>query len=365
MTDPMSALVRRAARHSDEEITGLVGSPAETDLMARILAEPAPVAAPVLPAGTGHGRRPRRRARRLVALTGLVAAAAVGVSVLVSVQGDDGDRVAWAAEAIALADDTPRLLIDADGWRVEEADQLVPERGNMFFTKGDREVRLEWSTEWDLAAIVANREENGHEWEPAVVAGHEAMAFNLGEDTRATFWQHGDAVVEILTWQLPMDDDEYAALLAAVTQVDAETWLSALPGTVVRPDDTAAVIDELLAGITLPPGSTITEPAGAITRTQLAGVVEADARCAWIEEWIRGTDAGDTAAVNAAAAALDGASDWPVQSEVRPPHPEMWTEIDRLVADGVLPGGREIVIAGDTPMEGWREVFQCFQPWTR
>jgi len=35
---------------------------------------------------------------------------------------------------------------------------------------------------------------------------------------------------------------------------------------------------------------------------------------------------------------------------------------DRLVDDGVLVGGRETVIFGDTEMEGWRPEYQCTSP---
>ncbi|MBB5788984.1 hypothetical protein [Jiangella mangrovi] len=353
MTDPMTALVRRAAQRSDDQIAALTGSAAETDLMTRILAEPAP-----LPAG-GRVRRPRRRARRIGTLAGLAAAASVAVTAFVAVQSDDGDRVAWAAEAIALADDTPRLLIEADGWQVEDTQQVTEERGSMTFTNGDRELYLDWTTTVDLAEVVANREENGWVGEPAIVMGREAVSFEWPDGQRNTYWQQGDAVVELMTWRSPMDDDEYAALLDALSQVDAETWLSALPGTVVRPDDAAAVIGEMLAGVALPDGVAVAPPAGAMTRDQLAGIVEADARCAWIEEWIRATGAGDAAAVTTAATALSGARDWPVQDEARPLEASIWAAVDQLVEDGVLVGGHETVIEGDTPFEGWRVQYQC------
>ncbi|TDD64493.1 hypothetical protein E1262_27995 [Jiangella aurantiaca] len=362
MTDPMTALVRRAARHSDDEIATLTGSAAEADLLARILAEPAPVHAPAVSAGTTHGRRPRRNARRLVRLVGVAAAAAVGVTVLVSVQGDR-DRVVWATEALEMADQTPRLLIDANGWRVEDADQIEPGEGTMMLTDGEHHLHLRWDASADFDAMVANREENAASSDQAVVAGHEAVTLTWPDDERNTIWQQNDFVVEMLTWRSPMSDDEYADVLAAITQVDAGTWLSALPGDVIRAEDAVAVAEEMLGGAALPDGLAFTEPAGAISRHQLSYTVENEARCAWIEEWIRATDAGEEVAAATATTAIAGIPDWPVQSEIHG-HDQaaFWTDLNRIVDDGILPGGRDLVVSGDTEVEGWRALFSCHQP---
>ncbi|SDT06928.1 hypothetical protein [Jiangella sp. DSM 45060] len=360
MTDPMTALVRRAAQHSDEEIVTLTGSAAEADLMTRILAVPEPV----LPAGRAPARTPARRprrVRRLATLGAVAAAAAVGVTALVSTQGDD--PVVWASEAIALADQTPRLLIDAPDWRVGSADELDPGDGTMWFTDGAGEVHLSWSTSADVPAAIASREGAADAVTEAVVAGHRATVFSYGDGDRAAVWQQDDAFVELMTWRSPMDDAEFADLLDAVTQVDAGTWLSALPGDIIRSEDIVATADAMLGGAALPDGLRVTPSGGVTTRHALAYTVEAEARCAWIGAWIRATDAGDAAAADAATTALAGVPDWPVQSEIHGhDDPAAWTGLSSIVDDGVLPGGRDLVVSGDTEVEGWQAEFGCYRP---
>jgi hypothetical protein len=119
-----------------------------------------------------------------------------------------------------------------------------------------------------------------------------------------------------------------------------------------------AVIDELLTGITLPPGTELTTPAGAVTRHRLVHEVEATARCSWIDAWRAATEAGDSAAADAATV-LAGARDWPIQSEI-PHHADdaYWEPVESIVR-GELPGSRTIVIEGDTPVEEWRTLIDC------
>ncbi len=205
----------------------------------------------------------------------------------------------------------------------------------------------------------------------AVVAGHAATVFRWVDGELDAVWQQGDAVARLMTWRSPLDESAFAQLLAAVTQVDAETWLSALPGDVVRSEDVVSAAGEMLGGAALPNGREFAPTAGVITRRQLASVVESDARCAWVEEWIRATDAGDAAATEAARTALAGVSGWPVQPELGgPDESEVWNQIRQatgdamrqIVDDGVLPGGRDLEIAGDTEVEGWRVELDCYAP---
>lgn len=68
----------------------------------------------------------------------------------------------------------------------------------------------------------------------------------------------------------------------------------------------------MLGGAALPAGVEIAPSGGVTTRHALAYTVEAEARCAWIGEWIRAGDAGDAAAAEAATTALAGVPDRPV-----------------------------------------------------
>jgi hypothetical protein len=369
----MTVLVRRAARHSDDEIAALTGSAAETDLMTRILAE-APAAGPVVdlgalaPAGAtppsrpGRMRRPVSRRRRVVAMAAVAATVAAATTTLVVSQrdGDSGDQPQWAAETLALADATPRLLVHAPGWELESTDQFEESSGSMTFTDGgDGFLYLEWNQPGDLAQTIANRTATATGSAAATVAGQEAWSFSWPGDEHGAIWQQGDAVVVLMAYRAPMDDGEWAQVLASVEQVDAETWLAALPVDVVQPSELDAVIDELLTGITLPAGTEIATPAGAVTRYQLVNEVERTARCSWIDAWWDATEAGDTAAAGAAATVLADARDWPIQGEI-PHHADdaYWEPVESIVR-GELPGSRTIVVEGDTPVEEWRTRIDC------
>ena len=372
MTDPMTALVRRAARHSDDEIAALTGSAAEADLMARILAE-APPAGPAVdlgalaPAGgtpasrPGRARRPVSRRRRVIAMAAVAATVAASTTTLVVAQrGGESGEPQWAAETLALADATPRLLVHAPGWQLESTDQFEESSGSMTFTDGgDGLLYLEWNQPGDLARTIADRTSTATGSAPATVAGQEAMSFSWPGDEHGAIWQQGDAVVVLMAYRAPMDDGEWAQVLASVEQVDAETWLSALPVDVVQPSELDSVIDELLTGITLPAGTQIATPAGAVTRYQLVHKVERTARCSWIDAWWAATEAGDTAAAAAATTVLAGARDWPIQDEI-PYHADdaYWEPVESIVR-GELPGSRTIVIEGDTPVEQWRTLIDC------
>lgn len=373
MTDPMTALVRRAARHSDDEIATLTGSAAEADLMARILAE-APPAGPAVDLGAlapaagtpasrpGRMRRPVSRRRRVVAMLAVAATVAAAATTLVISQRGGGPGAAqpqWASQALALADSTPRLLLDVPGWTLESADESDETRGTMAYVDGgDGILFLEWSETWDLDTVVADRTSTATASAPATVAGFEAQTFTWPSGEHGAIWQQDDAVVVLMAHHAPMDDGEWAQVLASVEQVDAETWLGALPGDVVRPGDVDAVVDDLLTGITLPDGVEVVRPAGATPRAQLIGEVERTARCSWVDEWVRAREAGDTAATHAAAAALEAARDWPIQGEFPLHDDEFWAPYETIVA-GELPGSTEIVVEGDTEVEQWRTVIDC------
>lgn len=41
---------------------------------------------------------------------------------------------------------------------------------------------------------------------------------------------------------------------------------------------------------------------------------------------------------------------------------DAWTGLRSIVDDGVLPGGRGLVVSGDTEVEGWVAEFGCSRP---
>ena len=72
---------------------------------------------------------------------------------------------------------------------------------------------------------------------------------------RATTWRSGCAAT---TWSRraasPPTPTRSRPMLASLHEVDVDTWLSAMPASVVQPAQQAEAVDEMLAGIPLPPG---------------------------------------------------------------------------------------------------------------
>ena len=93
--------------------------------------------------------RPRRRRRRLLAAPVLMA---VAIPVLfVALTRGGGNDPAFAAEAIRVAESSPRLLVDGDGWKVTRADQWQPGQGEMTFANGSAQLELFWAPEKEYA----------------------------------------------------------------------------------------------------------------------------------------------------------------------------------------------------------------------
>ena len=80
----------------------------------------------------------------------------------------------------------------------------------------------------------------------------------------------------------------FEALLASLRRVDVDAWLSAMPASVVKSADRAAVVREMLAGIPLPPAFDVSSIESAPTvseRYQLGAKVAGAVACAWFERW--------------------------------------------------------------------------------
>ena len=99
------------------------------------------------------------------------------------------------------------------------------------------------------------------------------------------------------------------------TRLEAAEWEAALPDDVVTVAERPTTVDELLAGVP------VTEPAlvGQIrvaslvqSRPELANRVLQAVVCGWLNEYLRGHEFDDAAAVAAAGEAIASVADWPV-----------------------------------------------------
>lgn len=277
----------------------------------------------------------------LRAVSGALAAAAVIVLAVVVVGSllPSRQQTAWAASVLAVAQSAPRYLLD--GWTVTRANQFTAEYGGMWFADGARELELTWRPLDTHADFVADRNFGTDELEGVQVAGRPAQVFRYGfydgGVDLAALWRSGEHSLEARAHLA--DEDEFRRALAALTEVDVDGWLSAMPANVVRPDVREDAIAGMLEGIPLPPGF---DPAtldgdGVSDRYQLGAQVTGAVSCGWLDTWVAATDRGDTAAAQAAVDAMATSRDWAILREMdaEGDYPEvLWEYADDIAADG-------------------------------
>jgi hypothetical protein len=287
---------------------------AERELLLAIASEPR----------VDRRRRPRRRFAVAVAAAGLAAAA-----VLLAVVGT-GDRPgnpepAFAAELVRFAERSPLLLLDQPGWRVTYANEESDIVGEMTFERANAGMAtLNWQQgplrHWtlDRAASAELTTKAPVLDTVATVYQYEEVGQNAGGDLDITaLWMDRGRVLEFRS-SVP-DMATYKRQLASLERVDANTWLSAMPASVVKAADRGPVVQEMLEGIPLPPGFDASAiPAEGLTkdRYQLGVTVSGTVACTWFQRWGNARKAGDQEAVQAAIAAMATAKRWPIVREM-------------------------------------------------
>jgi hypothetical protein len=284
----------------------------EDELLRAIAAEPTQV----------RSERRARPRRRYLALAAAAAAVAAGVVLFAIDTGDPGKpEPAFAAELVRFAEHSPLLLLDQPGWRVVYADEQTPIEGEMRWERaGSGMAELGWRP---LSL--------GH-WKRDRAASAELIVKARVLDTTATVYQYDDPTRKpgedlditslwldrgrVLEFRSSVPDmTTFKRQLASLTRVDTNTWLSAMPASVVKAADRDMAVDEMLKGIPLPPGfdpSTIEDEGLTRDRYQLGATVSGTVACNWFERWWRGRRAGDEERVREAIAALRTAKNWPV-----------------------------------------------------
>jgi hypothetical protein len=285
----------------------------------------------------------------------LVVAALGAIAILVPAGREPGSSgTAWAAPLVRLAESSPLLLLDAPGWSVTRADETDEVEGEMTFTFGDAPTGatstaargLSADLHWRRGPIATWKRDRAHEAALVVqrtVLGQRAQISQYPNSTDfAAIWPDGSRVLEFRS--VAPDLAAFEARLAALKRVDVDTWLSAMPASVVKAANRPSVVDEMLAGIPLPPGfdrgplerrSTVSD------RYQLGAQVTGAVACAWIGRWAAARKAGDGDRVRAAIAAMQTARDWRILREMESQgawSQVLWDYADAMRGDGTWAG---------------------------
>jgi hypothetical protein len=256
----------------------------------------------------------RRRGAFVAAAAVVVACVISGVSVIGRHPGDG----AYAAQVVASAQASPRLLIDDPAWKVTGVlfDESTPQTGEMRFTGGDQHAQVNWYPIGLLPGYVADRRPVSTVVGHIQVFGHPAEL--LGPNTGAK-----GACCEVLTAlndKIMVDFSGPRSVMGKLDTVDVRRWLDALPATVFTGDRRDLAVEDMLAGLPKPPGydpTPVQAQALNSDRYQLGAAVVASVGCAWFMRWFDARDRHDQVTADEASQVLRESRDWPVMRQIQ------------------------------------------------
>lgn len=285
--------------------------------MARVIGAAAGPRDPV-PAGDAFAAGPEPRSRRLslrpaALAVGLAVAIAVALLVAGAFSGG-GTHPTYAAAAIEVAEANPRLLVTAPGWKVTDAGEFEAQEGQTTFGDGRRTLELHWyparlyrHTLRDRAQVSPSRRSR--------LLGRTATTVEYGHrgDYATMIAPIGAVFVEV-RGRLG-SRAAYEKVLHSLRAVGVDTWLAAMPASVVSPGARAHTVAAMLRGVPYPPGfdpSRLENETAVLNHYDL-GVRVADAiACGWVESWLAAQASGDGVAARDAVAAMASSHHWPL-----------------------------------------------------
>jgi hypothetical protein len=319
--------MRRANPASGPEIRDAMTDQELEQAMARAIAagelptQPVPAGDRVAreyPAASGPARKgflPRPGRATLGFSAGLASVAALAALVVFaggSVGG--GSQPAFAAGAIAVAEANPRLLVSEPGWRVTRADEFEADSGELSFGDGAHELQVTWYPAREYGSYLRDRAEVSTPVRSTLLGrAATTVHYEDGADYATMLAPQGPVFIEI-RGELA-SKDEYERVLHSLRAVDVDTWLSAMPASVVRPEARSAVVAVMLQGVPVPPGfdvAALKSESSVLDHYQLGAKVTGAVSCDWLERWAAATDAGDAAKARASVAAMSTSPQWPI-----------------------------------------------------
>ncbi|HEV7763304.1 MAG TPA: hypothetical protein VGO78_30045 [Acidimicrobiales bacterium] len=364
------------------------------------------------PAGTRTTSRLRRR-RRLVPAVAAAAVAAVVVAGAVVALSDDPTDVeqegtapvaapgsgatgaaaptapAYPAEDVTAAEALPHLVVDLPGWSAaavyaaarDGEHPITPAGASLDFAHGDQVLRLVWlpaalhQSVLDHIPAASTR--------PVTVAGHDATLFVFDDQTpegsgpdgsstdtaqvqgnvsdHAAVWLQDDYVIEVRGSGFGFGETQaFEDALAGLAETDTTTWMDAVSPVVVWPSARASTVDAMLADLPRPAGldpAAFAAGTGIGSRRAFGVEVTRAVTCGWIGSWVAAGHAGDTAAVQAAVAALATAHDWDVLVDMGDDGwpGAVWGYADAVATGAPVPAGSPDV----TVEESYQEALGC------
>lgn len=286
-------------------------------IMARAIGTAAAPCDPV-PAGdafaTGSEHRSRRRPLRSA---GLVVGLAIVIAAVLLVAGafsGGGTHPTYAAAAIEVAEANPRLLVTMPGWKVIDAGEFEANYGQTTFGDGRRTLELHWYPARFYRQTLRDR---------AQVSPPRHSRLLDRAATTVEYGRRGDYATMIAPIGAVFVEVRgrlggraaYEKVLHSLRAVDVDTWLAAMPASVVSPGARARTVATMLRDIPYPPGfdPSRLESETAVLNHYDLGVRVADAvACGWVESWLAAQASGDGVAAQDAVEAMASSHRWPL-----------------------------------------------------
>ncbi|KUL39997.1 hypothetical protein [Actinoplanes awajinensis] len=228
-----------------------------------------------------------------------------------------GPAVSASKSGLTLqaTESSPRLLIDEPGWAPTDVSGFADHSGDIFWAKGDLVLDMTW---YPASAYQSYYADRLHVSKPALgkAGDWQGNIFTYTEDKDyAIMLRPRDGIfVELRVSQGPWTKATFDALLPKIKQVDAKTWLAAMPAAIVTPDRIESSAREILADVPVPPGFDVgsLDGIGTNSKYHFGARVIGQVGCAWIAELQRAKNTDDDAAAEKATDAMGSSHDWQI-----------------------------------------------------
>ena len=217
-----------------------------------------------------------------------------------------------------------RAVLDAPGWQVVNVEEAT-RNGSVAYQRGKASVEISWAPAASYQGYVTDREhivEPPAPGEPVEVLGapgqlwaYSATDHTVIREVRRGHW------MEIRGGG--MNRAAYDDLLAQLRLVDLAGLEEALPPEFVGGSERADSIDAMLQGIfdasdaTLPDGVEASSiRSEEVDPYHLGAAVAGGVACAWLDEYVAASTAGDSGRADEAARVLSTSRDWPVLQDM-------------------------------------------------
>jgi hypothetical protein len=337
-SDEVLAWMREANPVSDAEIREELNEEQLDRAMAQAVAAGERADEPMGP-NSRRSHFPRPSMPTLGLGAGLASIAAFAALTLFGGSSVGGGQPAFAAAAVEVAEANPRLLVTAPGWEVLSAGEFEADSGEITFGDGTHQLSVVWEPAGLYRSYLPDGAEAGSDPVKSTLLGHVATTWgNGGGVDFRTVLSPEDAVFLRIDGRVA-GKGEFDQLLDSLQPVDVNTWLSAMPAGVVRPDARAAAVEEILTEVPLPPGfdvAALASETAVLDRYQLGAKVTGAVACEWIERWVAATKAGDAAKAQASVDAMATSHDWPILRQMA--DEGGWSQVLWITADDLRKG---------------------------